>query len=176
MVTLIWTLKKKTKSHLKFWGCIVIFNHPVYLIGSLTHRIQNLWGEKTQWTKWYFCELHILDYAHHGKSRHHENGSDMKIKDFTPNKYEINKIYSHSRSNRDLKQHTKLIKTICKCILDGRIPLESPHIAKLKPHRKFIRNVAHDNLNLAKKHIQTGGSILQTVLKTVLPILSELLL
>ena len=118
----------------------------------------------------------ILDYAHHEKSRHHENGSDMKIKDFTPNKYEINKIYSHSRSNRDLKQHTKLIKTICKCILDGRIPLEPLHITKIKPHRKFIRNVAYNNLNVAKKHIQTGGSILQTVLKTVLPILSKLLL
>ena len=118
----------------------------------------------------------ILDDVHREKSRHCENRSDMKIKDCTPNKYEINKIYSHSRSNRDLKQHTKLIKTICKCILDGRIPLESPHIAKLKPHRKFIRNVAHDNLNLAKNNIQTGGSILQTVLGTVLSILPELLL
>ena len=81
-----------------------------------------------------------------------------------------------SRRNGDLKQHTKLIKTICKCILDGRIPLQPPHITKLKPHRKFIRNVADDNLNVAKKHIQTGGSILQTVLETVLPILPELLL
>ena len=86
------------------------------------------------------------------------------------------KRHKGSRRSGDLKQHTKLIKTICKCILDGRIPLEPPHIVKLKPHRNFIRYVAHDNLNLAKKHIQTGGSIFQTVLKTVLPILSELLL
>ena len=112
----------------------------------------------------------ILDDDDRKKSR-----SDMNIKDFTPNKYQTNKI-SHSRSDGDLKQHTKLIKTICKCILDGRIPLEPPHITKLKPHRKFIRNVAHGNIKEAKKHIQTGGSILQTVLKTVLPILSELLL
>ena len=118
----------------------------------------------------------ILDDVHHEQSRHRENRSDMKIQDFTSNKYEINKIYSHSRPNGDLVQHTKLIKTICKCILDGRITLEPHHITKIKPHRKFIRNVAHANLNVAKKHIQTGGSILQTVLETVLPILPELLL
>ena len=117
----------------------------------------------------------ILGDVYHKKSRHRENRSDMNIKDLAPNKYEINKR-SRSRSNGDLKQHTKLIKTVCKCILDGRIPLKPPHITKLKPHRKFIRNVAHGNIKEAKKHIQTGGSILQTVLKTVLPILSELLL
>ena len=119
-----------------------------------------------------------LDDVYHRKSRHRENRSGRKIssKNFTPNKCEINKIYSHSQPNRDLKQHIKLIKTICKCILDGRIPLEPPHIAKLKQHREVIRNVAYDNLNVAKEHIQTGGSILQTVFETVLPILPELLL
>ena len=98
----------------------------------------------------------------------------MGTKSLTPNKYEIDKIYSEP--NKDLKKHTKLVKTICKCILDGRIPLEPPHIAKLKPHSEVIWNVAYDNINVAKKHIQMGGSILQTVLETVLPILPELLL
>ena len=41
---------------------------------------------------------------------------------------------------------------------------------------EVIDEVSEINIKEAKKHIQTGGSILQTVLKTVLPILSELLL
>ena len=120
----------------------------------------------------------ILDDAHHENTKHRSNklGGKISSKSLTPNKSKTNNIYSYLEPKKDLKKHTKLVKTICKCILDGRIPLEPPHIAKIKPHREVIRNVAHDNINVAKKHIQTGGSILQTVLETVLSILSELLL
>ena len=71
--------------------------------------------------------------------------------------------------------HVKLMKLLCKSLLNGTIPMEDQHVATLKPHAEFIRKVAHGKIKETKEAIQDGGSIIQTVLKTVLPIISALI-
>ena len=90
------------------------------------------------------------------------------------------KIYpyqSKRSSTRNLQpiDHVKLIKLLCKSLLNGTIPIEDQHVAILKPHAEFVRKVAHGEIKEIKKAIQDGGSIIQTVLKTVLPIISALI-
>ena len=85
---------------------------------------------------------------------------------------------------KNAADHTKLIKMLCKAVLDGTIRLPPHHIASLKPHAKFIRKIAHGKIKYGKMFIRKevrrtkhkGGSILKTVLETVLPILTTLFL
>ena len=70
----------------------------------------------------------------------------------------------------------KAIKHLCKYILNGTIRLENKHVKKLKPHRKLIRKIATSNHKAIKTTVQRGGSILQTILNTVLPLLPALLI
>ena len=70
----------------------------------------------------------------------------------------------------------KAIKHLCKYILNGTIRLENKHVKKLKPHRKLIRKIASSNHKAIKTTVQRGGSILQTILNTVLPLLPALLI
>ena len=80
--------------------------------------------------------------------------------------------------------HAKLIKLLGKAVLDGTIQLQPQHVAVLKPHGKFIRKIAYGRIKDVKATIKkeakrikhTGGSILKTVLETVLPILPALFL
>ena len=86
--------------------------------------------------------------------------------------------YQSNRSNtRNLQpiDHAKLMKLLCKSLLNGIIPMEDQHVATLKPHAEFVRKVAHGKIKETKEAIQDGGSIIQTVLKTVLPIISALI-
>ena len=69
----------------------------------------------------------------------------------------------------------KAIKHVCKYILNGTIKLENKHVKKLKPHRKLIRKLSRSNHKAIKTTVQRGGSILQTILNTVLPLLPALL-
>ena len=71
---------------------------------------------------------------------------------------------------------TKAVKYLCKYILDGTIKLEKKHVKKLKPHRRLIRKLSTTNEKSIKTTVQRGGSILQTILNTVLPLLPSLLL
>ena len=68
------------------------------------------------------------------------------------------------------------LKYLCKYILSGKIKLESKHLKKLKPHRRFIRKLSTSNHKSIKTTVQRGGSILKTILNTVLPLLPALLL
>ena len=71
----------------------------------------------------------------------------------------------------------KAIKVLCRHILNGTIKLETKHVKKLKPHRKYIRSLAdgtHKAIN--RRVVQKGGSIFQTILKTVLPLIPALLI
>lgn len=78
--------------------------------------------------------------------------------------------------------HAKLIKMLCKAVLNGTIPPHCTH--PLKPHATIIRKIAHGSIkdaektirNEASKTYQKGGSILKTVLETILPIIPSLLL
>ena len=69
----------------------------------------------------------------------------------------------------------KAIKTLCRYILNGTLQLEKKHVKKLKPHRKFIKSLADGTHSSINTKIQKGGSIFQTILKTVLPLIPALL-
>ena len=70
----------------------------------------------------------------------------------------------------------KALKYLSKYILDGTIKLEPKHVKKLKPHRKMIRTLSTSNHKAIKTTVQRGGSILKTILNTILPLLPSLLL
>ena len=70
----------------------------------------------------------------------------------------------------------KVLKVLFQYILSGRLKMEDKHVRKLKPHRKFIRKIARSPHSTIKTTVQKGGSILQTILNTVLPLLPALLL
>ena len=80
--------------------------------------------------------------------------------------------------------HTKLIKLLCRTVLDGTIRLSPHHVAGLKPHGDFIRKIAYGEIKYVKLLIrkearrtsQKRGPILKTVLETVRPILPDLFL
>ena len=69
----------------------------------------------------------------------------------------------------------KALKVLFRYILNGRIKMQDKHVKKLKPHRNFIRKIARSPQKTIKTTIQKGGSILQTILNTVLPLLPALL-
>ena len=70
---------------------------------------------------------------------------------------------------------SKAVKVLCRYILNGTIPIKKKHLDKLKPHRNFIRKIASANESSIKGHIQKGGNILQSILQTVVPLVSMLL-
>ena len=69
----------------------------------------------------------------------------------------------------------KALKVLCGYILNGTIKLQDKHVKRLKPHRKFIRKIAKSSHKTIKTKVQKGGSILRTILNTVLPLLPALL-
>ena len=69
----------------------------------------------------------------------------------------------------------KALKVLCRYILNGTIKLQDKHVKRLKPHRKFIRRIAASSHQTIKTKVQKGGSILRTILATVLPLLPALL-
>ena len=69
----------------------------------------------------------------------------------------------------------KAIKVLCRYILNGTLSLEQKHTKKLKPHRKFIKSMADGTHKSINTRIQKGGSIFQTILKTVLPLIPAIL-
>ena len=71
---------------------------------------------------------------------------------------------------------SKALHVLFRYILNGTLKLQAKHVRKLKPHRKFIRKIAQSPRKTIKTTVQKGGSILQTILNTVLPLLPALLL
>lgn len=80
------------------------------------------------------------------------------------------------------ENHVKLIKLLCKSVLDGTIQLQPQHVDVLKPHRKFVRKIAQGRIKNVKAIVQkealrikqTRRSVLKTVLETVIPIIPSL--
>lgn len=70
----------------------------------------------------------------------------------------------------------QIIKHLAKYILNGTIKLERKHVMKLKPHKKLIRKLSSGSKTTIKAAVQKGGSIFQTILKTILPLLPTLML
>ena len=65
----------------------------------------------------------------------------------------------------------KALKLLFKSILDGRLSVGEREIKKLKRHRSFIRKHARTPIKVNQK----GGSIIRSILQTILPILPALL-
>lgn len=69
----------------------------------------------------------------------------------------------------------KAIKHLFRYVLNGSLQLENKHVKKLKPHRRFIKRIAESPDKSINTKVQKGGSIFQSILKTVLPLLPALL-
>ena len=65
----------------------------------------------------------------------------------------------------------RAIRNIFKKILSGKIKLKEAQLTKLKRHRAFIRKHAVKLIKVTQK----GGSILRSILKTIVPLLPALL-
>ena len=78
--------------------------------------------------------------------------------------------------------HQKLIMHLCRAVLDGSLPLSKPEMDSLKPHASDLREIAHGTQKVRKnlidshidQHVQTGGSILNTILEGALTVLPAL--
>ncbi len=69
----------------------------------------------------------------------------------------------------------KALKVLFRYILNGTLKMQDKHVKRLKPHKAFIRKIARSPHSSIKTIVQKGGSILQTILSTVLPLLPALL-
>ena len=93
-------------------------------------------------------------------------------------KLEKNKEIDVGKANN----HQKLIMHLCRAVLDGSLPLSKPDIDFLKPHVSDVRKIAQGTQKVRKtlidshidQHVQTGGSILNTILECALTVLPAL--
>ena len=67
----------------------------------------------------------------------------------------------------------KAIKVLFRHILDGTLKMKPHHVKKLKPHRNYIRKIAHEPRG--KAVVQKGGSLLGTILSTIVPLIPAIL-
>ena len=67
----------------------------------------------------------------------------------------------------------KAIKVLFRYILDGTLKMKPHHKQKLKPHKHYIRKIA--NKPQGKLIVQKGGSILATILSTIVPLIPAIL-
>ena len=65
------------------------------------------------------------------------------------------------------------IKVLFSYILDGTLRMKPHHVKKLKPHRRFIRKIAHGPRG--ESVVQKGGSLLGTILSTIVPLIPAIL-
>ena len=65
----------------------------------------------------------------------------------------------------------KALKILFRSILKGNLSMEKRDLTKLKKHRSFIRKHAHVPIKVNQK----GGSIIRTILQTILPLLPAVL-
>ena len=69
----------------------------------------------------------------------------------------------------------KNIKTLCRCLVDGRIPLKNSHRRRLIPHKQLIREISALPLNGIKDNVVMRGDGIGSFLKTILPIVAPIL-
>ena len=69
----------------------------------------------------------------------------------------------------------KAIQVLFQYLLDNKLKMNQTVLNSLKPHRAYIRKIAHGKLKNSKTTVQKGGSILQTILNTVVPFLTLLI-
>ena len=67
------------------------------------------------------------------------------------------------------------IKSLCNCLVDGRISLKLGQKRKLKPHAKLIRGISKTSQANLRKHIIMRGNGFGSFLKSILPIVTPVL-
>ena len=80
-------------------------------------------------------------------------------------------------------KHSKFVKLLCKSILNGTLKLHEQHIQLLKPIRGTVRNIANSTLRDSRRIIErevrrdkkNGNSDLCTILKTIIPLINDLI-
>lgn len=87
-----------------------------------------------------------------------------------------------SKLNYDkCSENIKLLKVLCKSVLNGTIKLEDHHIQRLRPMKRTITKFADENLQNTRKLVEKeikrdktyGKSDLYDVLSTVIPIVNQ---
>ena len=68
----------------------------------------------------------------------------------------------------------KLIRMLCRCVLNRLILLEPDHVNLLKKHEEFIRDVAYQRIKEAKKTMLSKQYALDTVLRIIVPLLPQI--
>ena len=69
----------------------------------------------------------------------------------------------------------KAIQVLFQYLLGNKLNMDKTVLNSLKPHREYIRKIAHGNLKVSKTTVQKSGSILNTILTTVVPFLTMLI-
>ena len=80
-------------------------------------------------------------------------------------------------------KHSKFVKLLCNSILNGTLKLQEQHIQLLKPIRGTVRNIANSTLRESRRIIdrevrrdkKNGNSDLCTILKTIIPLINDLI-
>ncbi|MCP4459833.1 MAG: hypothetical protein GY816_17695 [Cytophagales bacterium] len=103
--------------------------------------------------------VHLIIKSHHGVLRMLSKARGKKFNIILNNTPDI----------------VKAIKVLFRYILDGSLKMKPHHKQKLKPHRKLIRKIAHGEVKESKSVVQKGGSLIKTILSTIVPLIPALL-
>lgn len=103
--------------------------------------------------------LHLILRSHHGALQMLSKTKGKKFKIILNNTPSI----------------IKAIQVLFQYLLGNKLNMNQTVLNSLKPHRGFIRTIAHGKLKNSKTTVQKGGSILNTILNTVVPFLTLLI-
>ena len=97
------------------------------------------------------------------------------------NKYIFHTIAKSSKNRRAAILNNgpdslfKSIKTLCNCLVDGRIPLTNVHRRRLRPHVQLIREISALPVTGIKDNVVMRGDGIGSFLKSLLPIVGPIL-
>ena len=97
------------------------------------------------------------------------------------NKYIFHTISKSSKKRRaEILNNAPLslfknIKTLCKCLVDGRIPLTNVHRRRLRPHVSLIREISAMPVTGIKDNVVMRGDGIGSFKKSLLPIIAPIL-
>ena len=108
--------------------------------------------------------------------------STKTARDLYRNRYIFRRIAKSNKINRDAiltKSPLTLFQTIkllCNCLKDGRFKINNTHRTRLETHKGLIRDLADGNNKAIKSKVIMNGNGVSSFFKTVLPIITPLLL
>ena len=112
-------------------------------------------------------------------SKQINRSTQSDIKSGTQLKYKSLKRLTNKININTAASSPRLVKHLCKWIIEGDLPLTKKHIKILKPDAKVIREIAHGRVAEGQKlihrqvllHDETGDSALGKLLETAINIL-----